>query len=312
VAAHPRRRATRQTRAGLRLDTQGALAGMPASALGPHQGRRYGKSVTIATQVVHIAATTVQSHFFTAREPSATVPLTKSSARSRPVPRAPSCSGTTTSCECALRKGTLPGADSAKKWWTSQCTANARATRSSSSSRRGAVARRCSWPRVDLAESLRRRTRRINRVDDYRRLIANLHRHGIAVHLGIMFGSIRTTSESSAAPPSFLDERVRRCRDSEHGRAHARNSNLPSPGAEGRILDDDWSKYDGKKHCVFAPALMSRPNSSRDRMGCSPVLFAAIHRPSPRGLPRGSVVEPSAECRLHACGLKIPLLIQGQ
>jgi hypothetical protein len=27
--------------------------------------------------------------------------------------------------------------------------------------------------------------------------------------------------------------------------------------AQGRILTTDWSKYDGKKHCVFAPALMS-------------------------------------------------------
>jgi hypothetical protein len=27
--------------------------------------------------------------------------------------------------------------------------------------------------------------------------------------------------------------------------------------AEGRILTRDWSKYDGKKHVVFQPALMS-------------------------------------------------------
>lgn len=40
---------------------------------------------------------------------------------------------------------------------------------------------------------------------------------------------------------------------------------VPMPGtttfqrmnAEGRILTTDWSKYDGKKHCVFEPALMS-------------------------------------------------------
>jgi hypothetical protein len=40
---------------------------------------------------------------------------------------------------------------------------------------------------------------------------------------------------------------------------------VPMPGtptfrrlnADGRILTSDWSKYDGKKHCVFAPARMS-------------------------------------------------------
>jgi radical SAM superfamily enzyme YgiQ (UPF0313 family) len=40
---------------------------------------------------------------------------------------------------------------------------------------------------------------------------------------------------------------------------------VPMPGtptfhrmnADGRILTTDWSKYDGKKHCVFEPARMS-------------------------------------------------------
>jgi radical SAM superfamily enzyme YgiQ (UPF0313 family) len=40
---------------------------------------------------------------------------------------------------------------------------------------------------------------------------------------------------------------------------------VPMPGtptfqrwqAEGRILTTDWSRYDGKKHCVFRPAQMS-------------------------------------------------------
>jgi radical SAM superfamily enzyme YgiQ (UPF0313 family) len=40
---------------------------------------------------------------------------------------------------------------------------------------------------------------------------------------------------------------------------------VPMPGtatfrrmdADGRILTTDWSKYDGKKHCVFEPAQMS-------------------------------------------------------
>ena len=27
--------------------------------------------------------------------------------------------------------------------------------------------------------------------------------------------------------------------------------------SDGRILTTDWSRYDGKKHCVFQPALMS-------------------------------------------------------
>src|SRR5262245_14059169 len=43
--------------------------------------------------------------------------------------------------------------------------------------------------RVSISqESLAAANKTHNRVDDYRRLIAMLHRYGIAVHLGIMFG----------------------------------------------------------------------------------------------------------------------------
>ena len=96
-----------------------------------------------------------------------------------------------------------------------------------------------------------------NRVADYRRIIANLHRHGVAVHLGIMFGFDEDDVGIFRRTAAFLDEA---CVD-----VATVSMVVPMPGmptfrrlnADSRILTTDWSRYDGKKHCVFEPALMS-------------------------------------------------------
>jgi radical SAM superfamily enzyme YgiQ (UPF0313 family) len=96
-----------------------------------------------------------------------------------------------------------------------------------------------------------------NRVASYRDAVCRLHAHGIAVQAGTLFGFDH-------------DDRSIFRRTVEFYREAAVDSAtigilVPFPGtplfrrleAEGRILTRDWSQYDGKKHVVFQPALMS-------------------------------------------------------
>jgi hypothetical protein len=63
---------------------------------------------------------------------------------------------------------------------------------------------------------------------------------------------------------------------------------VPMPGtptfhrlnADKRILTTDWAKYDGKKHCVFEPALMSPQEleAGTEWVGAS-LLLAGLDRP---------------------------------
>jgi radical SAM superfamily enzyme YgiQ (UPF0313 family) len=145
-----------------------------------------------------------------------------------------------------------------KKWWTSQCTAN---TARDEEFVELAASSGCKALFLGMEsisqESLDATNKGHNRVDDYSRLIANLHRHGIAVHLGIMFGFDQDDVGIFPRTARFLEET---------GVDVATVSMVvPMPGtatfrrmnAEGRILTTDWSRYDGKKHCVFEPARMS-------------------------------------------------------
>src|SRR5207249_9316666 len=91
--------------------------------------------------------------------------------------------------EPALREGALQALTPLGKWWTSQCTANAARDEElvELAARSGCKALFLGFESISQ-ESLAATNKGHNRVDDYRRLIAMLHRHGIAVHLGIMFG----------------------------------------------------------------------------------------------------------------------------
>jgi hypothetical protein len=85
---------------------------------------------------------------------------------------------------------------------------------------------------------------------------------------------------------------------------------VPMPGtptfrrlsADGRILTTDWSKYDGKKHCVFEPALMSPAELEAGTE------WVARRFYSPRSIAAGSRARARAsggispERRLHARG----------
>ena len=99
--------------------------------------------------------------------------------------------------------------------------------------------------------------KRFNRVDEYARIIRRIHAHGIAVQAGIVFGFDSDTPAIFQETVDFLEQT---------GVQNATfNILTPFPGtrlfqrleAEGRILTQDWSKYNSRADVVFRPAQMS-------------------------------------------------------
>jgi radical SAM superfamily enzyme YgiQ (UPF0313 family) len=109
-----------------------------------------------------------------------------------------------------------------------------------------------------LQQSLNREGKAFNRVDEYLRVIENIHAHGIGVQPGIVFGFDEDTPDVFMRTVDFLEA------------AGVQNATFnmltPYPGTvlferleqEGRILTYDWSQYDSRTHVVFQPANMSR------------------------------------------------------
>ncbi len=96
-----------------------------------------------------------------------------------------------------------------------------------------------------------------NRVEEYSRIIERIHRHGIAVQAGMIFGFDRDTPEIFKETLDFLEET---------GVQNATfNILTPFPGTplfrrlegEGRILTRDWPKYNSRTEVVYRPKLMS-------------------------------------------------------
>jgi radical SAM superfamily enzyme YgiQ (UPF0313 family) len=99
--------------------------------------------------------------------------------------------------------------------------------------------------------------KKVNRVEEYARIIARIHAHGIAVQVGIVFGFDHDTLEIFKATLDFLEAT---------GVENATfNILTPFPGtplfqrleAEGRILTRDWRKYNGREDVVYQPRQMS-------------------------------------------------------
>jgi radical SAM superfamily enzyme YgiQ (UPF0313 family) len=96
-----------------------------------------------------------------------------------------------------------------------------------------------------------------NRVDDYYEIIQRIHAHGIAVQAGIVFGFDHDNSAIFKDTLDFLEA------------AGVQNATFniltPFPGtplfqkleAEGRILTQDWRKYNSRADIVFRPAQIS-------------------------------------------------------
>jgi len=97
----------------------------------------------------------------------------------------------------------------------------------------------------------------VNRVQDYKPLIDKIHRHGIMIQSGIVFGFDSDTK-------TVFDETLTACE--ALGIDGATVSILtPFPKtpiheqfkSEGRLLDTDWSKYDSKTAVAFEPKNMT-------------------------------------------------------
>jgi radical SAM superfamily enzyme YgiQ (UPF0313 family) len=96
-----------------------------------------------------------------------------------------------------------------------------------------------------------------NRVEEYARIIARIHAHGIAVQAGIVFGFDQDTPGIFKETLDFLEAT---------GVQNATfNILTPFPGtplfrkmeADGRILTRDWRKYNSRADVVYQPAQMS-------------------------------------------------------
>ena len=96
-----------------------------------------------------------------------------------------------------------------------------------------------------------------NRVEEYGHIIDRIHRHGIAVQAGIVFGFDHDTPRIFKDTIDFLEE------------AGVQNATFniltPFPGtplfhkldAEGRLLTRDWRKYNSREDVVYRPKLIS-------------------------------------------------------
>jgi radical SAM superfamily enzyme YgiQ (UPF0313 family) len=144
------------------------------------------------------------------------------------------------------------------RWWTSQATHD---VAYDEEFLRLAAASGCKALFLGLEsvsqESLNGANKPHNDVSAYRDVMRRFHVHGIAVQAGTVFGF-------------DSDDRSIFRRTVEYFREIGVDSAtigilVPYPNTplfrrldrEGRILTRDWSKYDGKKHVVFQPALMS-------------------------------------------------------
>ena len=236
-----------------------SLAGMPSPRWDLIKGRRYGKAVTIATRGC--------PH----RCGYCTIPLLygPGRVRYRPIPeivaevtRAPTRAvvfwDDNIGANPRYAKDLFRALAPLGKWWTSQCTLQAARD---DELVRLAAASGCQALFLGLESisqaSLDATGKAHNRVNDYGAVIERLHRHGIAVHLGIMFGFDEDDRGIFERTVEFLEET---CVD-----VVTVSMVVPMPGtpvfqrfrAEGRILTEDWSRYDGKQHCVFQPKHMS-------------------------------------------------------
>lgn len=145
-----------------------------------------------------------------------------------------------------------------KRWWTSQCTADAAFDDEfmELAARSGCKALFLGLETISQA-SLNSANKRHNKSGEYAEVIRRFHHHGVAVQAGVVFGFdhddrsiFRTTVEffRSAGLDSATVSVL-----------------IPFPNtpvfkrleSAGRILTYDWSKYNGKKDVVYQPALMS-------------------------------------------------------
>ena len=187
---------------------QASLVGMPAPRWDLIKGRRYGKSVTIATRGCphrcdYCSIPLLYGPGTMRYRPIDEVVREVATSPTRAVVFWDDNIGANPRYAKELFRALTP----LGKWWTSQCTANAARDEElvELAARSGCKALFLGLESISQ-ESLEATNKAHNRVDDYRRLIALLHRHGIAVHLGIMFGFDQDDVGIFRRTAEFLDE----------------------------------------------------------------------------------------------------------
>ncbi len=145
-----------------------------------------------------------------------------------------------------------------RKWWTTQTTIR---FAFDDALMQEAAASGCKAVFVGLEtisqQSLDSQGKRFNQARQYERAVANLHRHGIAIQAGTMFGL-------DGDDPGIFERTLRYYRDIGIDSATV-GIVVPMPGTpffaqmarEGRLLTTDWDRYNGKVDAVFRPAQMS-------------------------------------------------------
>lgn len=99
--------------------------------------------------------------------------------------------------------------------------------------------------------------KKINRIDDYDKIIRNLHRHAIMIQAGIIFGF-------DSDDTNVFQNTLKACeRLGIDGATVSILTPLPKTPIyeemkrEGRLITQDWSKYNGKTSVAFTPRNMT-------------------------------------------------------
>jgi radical SAM superfamily enzyme YgiQ (UPF0313 family) len=145
-----------------------------------------------------------------------------------------------------------------RKWWTTQTTIR---LAFDNELMEQAAASGCKAVFVGLEtisqQSLDSQGKSFNQTHRFERAVANLHRHGIAIQAGTMFGL-------DGDDPGIFERTLRYYREIGIDSATV-GIVVPMPGTpffsqmerEGRLLTTDWDRYNGKVDAVFQPAQMS-------------------------------------------------------
>lgn len=145
-----------------------------------------------------------------------------------------------------------------RKWWTTQTTISVAFDEELLEAAAGSGCKAFFIGLESISqESLDVQGKSFNRVALYERAVKNLHRHGIAVQAGTMFGL-------DGDDEKVFERTLKYYRDIGIDSATV-SIVVPMPGTplfarlmhEGRILTTNWDKYNGKVDAVFRPSKMS-------------------------------------------------------
>lgn len=146
-----------------------------------------------------------------------------------------------------------------RKWWSSQATVHAAQDDELLDAAARSGCKQLFLGLESVSPSSMKEVRKgFNRVEEYARIVARIHAHGIAVQAGIVFGFDHDTPAIFEETLDFLEAT---------GIQNATfNILTPYPGtplfrrlhAQGRILTRDWRKYNGRTDVVFRPMHMSQ------------------------------------------------------